>query len=64
MDSGWTQELLNWLNTHPGWGVLIVFAVSFFESLVLVGILLPGIVILFGIGRTTTPDFCSLVMVQ
>ncbi|HET6591871.1 MAG TPA: DedA family protein [Xanthomonadales bacterium] len=50
MDSGWTQELLNWLNTHPGWGVLIVFAVSFFESLVLVGILLPGIVILFGIG--------------
>jgi membrane protein DedA with SNARE-associated domain len=50
MDSGWTQELLGWLNTHPGWGVLIVFAVSFFESLVLVGILLPGIVILFGIG--------------
>jgi len=50
MDTGWTQELLNWLNTHPAWGVLIVFVVSFFESLVLVGILLPGIVILFGIG--------------
>ena len=50
MDAGWTQELLNWLNAHPGWGILIVFLVSFFESLVLVGILLPGIVILFGIG--------------
>ena len=50
MDSGWTQELLSWLNAHPGWGILIVFLVSFFESLVLVGILLPGIMILFGIG--------------
>jgi membrane protein DedA with SNARE-associated domain/membrane-associated phospholipid phosphatase len=50
MDSGWTQELLNWLNLHPAWGVAMVFLVSFLESLVLVGILLPGIMILFGIG--------------
>jgi len=50
VESGWTQELLSWLNTHPGWGVAAVFLVAFFESLVLVGILLPGIVILFGVG--------------
>ena len=50
MEAGWTQDLLNWLNAHPGWGVSIVFLVSFLESLVLVGILLPGIVILFGVG--------------
>ena len=50
VDSGWTQELLGWLNTHPGWGVSIVFLVAFFESLALVGILLPGIMILFGVG--------------
>ena len=50
MDTSWTQELLNWLNANPGWGIAIVFLVSFFESLVLIGILLPGIVILFGIG--------------
>ncbi len=50
VDSGWTQELLGWLNTHPGWGVTIVFLVAFFESLALVGILLPGIMILFGVG--------------
>jgi undecaprenyl-diphosphatase len=50
VESGWTQELLNWLNGHPGWGFVIVFLVSFVESLALVGILLPGIVILFGIG--------------
>ena len=50
MDTGWTQELLGWLNAHPGWGFAIVFLVAFFESLVLIGILLPGIVILFGVG--------------
>ena len=50
MDTGWTQELLSWLNAHPGWGVSLVFLVAFFESLVLIGILLPGIVILFGVG--------------
>jgi undecaprenyl-diphosphatase len=50
VESGWTQELLNWLNAHPGWGIAIVFLVSFVESLALIGILLPGIVILFGIG--------------
>ena len=50
METSWTQELLTWLNTHPAWGVTIVFLVAFFESLVLIGILLPGIVILFGVG--------------
>jgi len=50
LDTGWTQELLSWLNAHPGWGVGIVFLISFLESLVLIGILLPGIVILFGVG--------------
>jgi membrane protein DedA with SNARE-associated domain len=50
LDTGWTQELLAWLNAHPGWGFTIVFLVALFESLVLIGILLPGIVILFGVG--------------
>jgi membrane protein DedA with SNARE-associated domain len=50
VETGWTQELLNWLSAHPGGGIAIVFLVSFVESLALVGILLPGIVILFGIG--------------
>jgi membrane protein DedA with SNARE-associated domain len=50
VESGWTQDLLGWLNAHPGWGVSIVFAVAFFESLALIGLLLPGIMILFGVG--------------
>ena len=50
MDSGWTQELLNWLQAHPGWGFITVLLVALFESLVLIGILLPGMFILFGVG--------------
>ncbi len=50
MESGWTQDLLGWLNIHPGWGVAMVFLVAFLESLALIGLLLPGIMILFGIG--------------
>ncbi|HKX55322.1 MAG TPA: DedA family protein, partial [Xanthomonadales bacterium] len=48
--ANWTQELLGWVNNNPGWGVFIVFLVACIESLVLIGILLPGIMILFGIG--------------
>jgi undecaprenyl-diphosphatase len=50
LDNGWTQELLNWLSAHPGWGFITVLLVALFESLVLIGILLPGMFILFGIG--------------
>ena len=63
MDSGWTHELLTWLNAHPGWGVAIVFLVSFFESLVLIGLLLPGIMILFGIGTLIGLGLLELIPV-
>ncbi len=50
MDSGWTQDLLNWLSANPGWAGFWIFVMSFIESLAFVGILVPGIIILFGIG--------------
>lgn len=50
MEGGWTQDLLNWLGAHPGWGFVTVLLVALFESLVLIGILLPGMFILFGVG--------------
>lgn len=50
MESGWTQDLLNWLSAHPGWGWALVFSIALLESLALVGLLLPGIMILFGVG--------------
>jgi len=63
VETGWTQELLNWLNAHPGWGLTLVFLVSFFESLALIGILLPGIVILFGVGALIGLEVMELVPV-
>ena len=48
--ANWTQELLIWVGANPSWGLIFVFTVSFLESMVLVGILLPGIMILFGMG--------------
>jgi membrane protein DedA with SNARE-associated domain len=61
VESGWTQELLGWLNAHPGWGVAIVFLIAFFESLALVGLLLPGIMILFGVGTLIGLGLLDLV---
>ena len=50
MENGWTQDLLNWLTANPGWAGFWVFVMSFVESLAFVGILVPGIIILFGLG--------------
>jgi membrane protein DedA with SNARE-associated domain len=61
VEPGWTQELVGWLNANPGWGFGIVLLVSFFESLVLIGILLPGIVILFGVGTLVGLGVMELV---
>ena len=50
MDLATFQPLLHWLGTHPGWASLVVFLIAFAESLLLVGLLFPGTVIMFGIG--------------
>jgi membrane protein DedA with SNARE-associated domain/membrane-associated phospholipid phosphatase len=50
MDTSWTQSLLDWLSANPGWAGFWVFVMSFVESLAFVGILVPGIIILFGLG--------------
>ncbi|MEJ8568769.1 VTT domain-containing protein [Elongatibacter sediminis] len=59
----WTQDLLAWVNANPAWGALIVFGVAFFESLVLVGIILPGVMILFGMGTLIGLGVIDLVSV-
>lgn len=50
METGFTHDLLNWISENPGWSGLIIFLVAWIESLVVIGIVLPGIFILFGIG--------------
>ncbi|HKJ17419.1 MAG TPA: VTT domain-containing protein [Xanthomonadales bacterium] len=50
MEADWLQDLLTWLGDHPHWGWALVFLVAFAESLALIGLLLPGLMILFGVG--------------
>ncbi len=64
MDSSWTQELLNWLTANPGWAGFWVFVMSFVESLAFVGILVPGIIILFGIGAMISLGAMDLLPIR
>ncbi len=59
----WFGELLVWIEQHPAYAGWVVFAVSLAESLAIVGILVPGVIILFGAGvliGTGILDFWSL----
>lgn len=44
------QPLFDWLQTHPAWAGFFVFLVSLSESLLIVGLIVPGAVLMFGIG--------------
>ena len=44
------HSLLQWIETHPHWAYVVVFLTAGFESLVIVGLFLPGAVIMFGVG--------------
>ncbi len=43
-------EFFSWLNAHPHWVGLIVFATAMSESLVIVGLLVPGFLMMVGFG--------------
>lgn len=42
--------LLEWLQQHPHWAGFVVFLTAMLESLLLVGLILPGAVLMFGFG--------------
>lgn len=44
------QQLLDWIGQHPEQAGWIVFAMALAESLAIVGVLVPGVIILFGAG--------------
>ena len=44
------QQIVAWVTLHPHWSGLIIFAVAMAESLAIVGLIVPGVVIMFGIG--------------
>ncbi len=46
----WVTAILEWIRLHPAMAGLTIALVAFLEGLALVGIVVPGIVILFGFG--------------
>jgi undecaprenyl-diphosphatase len=46
----WFTELLSWIEQNPAHAGWVVFAMSLVESLAIVGVAVPGVVILFGVG--------------
>jgi len=60
MSPDFLQPLLDWISQHPGWAAAFVFLVAFSESLAIVGLFMPGVVLMFGIGTLValgTMDF-------
>lgn len=50
MDFGLLDIVLDWLRAHPAWAGVAVLFIAFGESLALVGLFLPGAVLMFGVG--------------
>ena len=44
------DSLISWVNAHPHWAGVVVFLVAFSESLALVGMVVPGVVMMFAAG--------------
>lgn len=43
-------DLMNWVHAHPNWAGVFVLVVSALESFLVVGLVVPGTVVMFGIG--------------
>lgn len=59
----WFTELLTWIEHNPGYAGGVVFTIALAESLAIVGVLVPGVIILFGAGTLIGAgvlDFWSL----
>ncbi|QOC22822.1 VTT domain-containing protein [Wenzhouxiangella sp. AB-CW3] len=56
MDTGFLANLNQLLQSHPVWLVAMAFAFALLESLAIVGIFIPGIVLLFIVGTVIGAD--------
>lgn len=50
MNLDFLQPLLDWISQHPAWAATFVFLVAFSESLAVIGLFMPGVVLMFAIG--------------
>ena len=48
MDLTVVQSLLDWLNLHQQWVAVAILLIAFLESLAVAGVIIPGVVLLFG----------------
>jgi membrane protein DedA with SNARE-associated domain/membrane-associated phospholipid phosphatase len=55
------QDLLAWIAQHPHFSNLLIFLVAVLESLLLVGLLVPGAFLLFGIGALIATGTLQLI---
>ena len=57
------DSILSWIAAHPEWAGIIVSLIAFFESLVIIGLFIPGWVLLVGVGAiigTGSLDFYAM----
>jgi undecaprenyl-diphosphatase len=66
--SEFLTQLVNWIGEHPLWAGVAVFFVAFAESVAMIGLLVPGVVAMFGFGALIAtgtlefwPVFCWAV---
>ena len=55
------QNLITWISLHPQLSGLLIFLIALLESIVVVGLVLPGAFLLFGIGALVSTDALDLL---
>ncbi len=55
------QTLLDWVSLHPHLSGLLIYIVTLLESLVVIGLLIPGAIVLFGVGALVATGALELL---
>ena len=50
MQSEFVIALFAWVTAHPGWMSFVIFSTAAAESLTIIGVIIPGALIMFGLG--------------
>ncbi len=60
MDLSSLQWLFDWIRDHPEWAGWLIGLAAFFEGLAMVGFLMPGATVLFGVGALVGLGYIDL----
>lgn len=50
------RQLLDWVSANPGWAYLVILLTAFAESLAVIGIIVPGVMIMLAAGALIATD--------